>query len=126
MENPITSSRPWTSAVRLIGHPTGRLLLSRDGYPINHSKVIDAAAALGVCIEINASPHRFDLDWRYCKYARDKGMLTSINPDAHSIDGISDIFYGVGIARKGWLRQQDVLNTKSMKEIEKWFAKKRK
>jgi DNA polymerase (family 10) len=113
-------------AVRIIGHPTGRLLLSRDGYPINHRKVIDAAVALGVCIEINASPHRFDLDWRFCKYARDKGMLTSINPDAHSIDGISDIFYGIGIARKGWLRKQDVLNTKSVKEIEKWFAKKRK
>jgi DNA polymerase (family 10) len=113
-------------AVRIIGHPTGRLLLSRDGYPINHRKVIDAAVALGVSIEINASPHRFDLDWRYCKYARDKGMLISINPDAHSIDGISDIFYGIGIARKGWLRKQDVLNTKSVKEIEKWFAKKRK
>jgi len=113
-------------AVRILGHPTGRLLLGRDGYPINHRKVIDAAAELGVCIEINASPHRFDLDWRYCKYARDKGVLISINPDAHSIDGLADTFYGVGIARKGWLRQQDVLNTKSAKEIEKWFAKKRK
>ncbi|MDZ7363435.1 MAG: DNA polymerase/3'-5' exonuclease PolX [candidate division KSB1 bacterium] len=113
-------------AVRILGHPTGRLLLGREGYPINHRKVIDAAAALGVCIEINASPHRFDLDWRYCKYARDKGVLISINPDAHSIDGLADTFYGVGIARKGWLRRQDVLNTKSTKEIEKWFAKKRK
>ncbi len=113
-------------AVRIIGHPTGRLLLSRDGYPINHRKVIDAAAELGVCIEINASPHRFDLDWRYCKYARDKGVLISINPDAHSVNGLADTFYGVGIARKGWLRKQDVLNTKSVKEIEKWFAKKRK
>lgn len=113
-------------AVRILGHPTGRLLLGREGYPINHRKVIDAAAALGVCIEINASPHRFDLDWRYCKYARDQGVLISINPDAHSIDGLADTFYGVGIARKGWLRKQDVLNTKSAKEIEKWFAKKRK
>jgi len=113
-------------AVRIIGHPTGRLLLGREGYPINHRKVIDAAAALGVCIEINASPHRFDLDWRYCKYARDKGVLISINPDAHSIDGLADTFYGVGIARKGWLRRQDVLNTKSTKEIEKWFGKRRK
>jgi DNA polymerase (family 10) len=113
-------------AVRIIGHPTGRLLLSRDGYPINHRKVIDAAAELGVCIEINASPHRFDLDWRYCKYARDKGVLISINPDAHSVNGLADTFYGVGIARKGWLRKPDVLNTKSVKEIEKWFAKKRK
>ncbi|MDZ7344598.1 MAG: DNA polymerase/3'-5' exonuclease PolX [candidate division KSB1 bacterium] len=113
-------------AVRILGHPTGRLLLSREGYPINHRKVIDAAAELGVCIEINASPHRFDLDWRYCKYARDKGVPISINPDAHAVDGIADIFYGVGIARKGWLRKQDVLNTKSTKEIEKWFMKKRK
>lgn len=113
-------------AVRILGHPTGRLLLGREGYPLNHRKVIDAAAALGVCIEINASPHRFDLDWRYCKYARDKGVLISINPDAHSLDGLADTFYGVGIARKGWLRRQDVLNTKSAKEIEKWFAKKRK
>jgi DNA polymerase (family 10) len=113
-------------AVRILGHPTGRLLLSREGYPINHRKVIDAAAALGVCIEINAHPMRFDLDWRYCKYARDKGVLISINPDAHTIDGIPDTFYGVGIARKGWLRKQDVLNTKSAKEMEKWFAKKRK
>jgi DNA polymerase (family 10) len=113
-------------AVRILGHPTGRLLLGREGYPLNHRKMIDAAAALGVSIEINASPHRFDLDWRHCKYARDKGVLISINPDAHSIDGIRDIYYGVGIARKGWLRKQDVLNTKSAKEIEKWFAKKRK
>jgi DNA polymerase (family 10) len=113
-------------AVRILGHLTGRLLLARDGYPVNHRKVIDAAAELGVCIEINASPHRFDLDWRYCKYARDQGVLISINPDAHAVDGIADTFYGVGIARKGWLRKQDVLNTKSTKEIEKWFAKKRK
>ncbi len=112
-------------AVRILGHPTGRLLLGRDGYPINHRKVIDAAAALGVCIEINASPYRFDLDWRYCKYARDKGVLISINPDAHSIAGLADTFLGIGIARKGWLRKGDVLNTKSTKEIEKWFAKKR-
>jgi DNA polymerase (family 10) len=113
-------------AVGILGHLTGRLLLSREGYPINHRKVIDAAAELGVSIEINASPYRFDLDWRHCKYARDKGVLISINPDAHSVDGIADTFYGVGIARKGWLRKQDVLNTKSAKEIEKWFAKKRK
>jgi DNA polymerase (family 10) len=113
-------------AVRILGHPTGRLLLGRDGYPINHRKVIDAAAELGVCIEINASPYRFDLDWRYCKYARDKGVLISINPDAHSIGGLADTFFGVGIARKGWLRKSDVLNTKSTKEMEKWFAKKRK
>lgn len=112
-------------AVRMLGHPTGRLLLGRDGYPINHRKVIDAAAELGVCIEINASPHRFDLDWRHCKYARDKGVPISINPDAHTRDGIADIFYGIGIARKGWLRKKDVLNTKTAKEITKWFSTKK-
>ena len=112
-------------AVRILGHPTGRLILGREGYPINHRKVIDAAAELGVSIEINASPHRFDLDWRYCKYARDSGVLISINPDAHAVDGILDIFYGTGIARKGWLRKQDVLNTKNAKEMAKWFSAKR-
>ncbi len=112
-------------AVRILGHPTGRLILSREGYPINHRKVIDAAAELGVCIEINASPYRFDLDWRYCKYARDRGVPISINPDAHDVDGIQDIFYGAGIARKGWLRKKDVLNTKSAKEMAKWFDAKR-
>lgn len=112
-------------AVRMLGHPTGRLLLGREGYPLNHRKVIDAAAALGVSIEINASPYRFDLDWRHCKYARDKGVLISINPDAHTRDGIADIFYGVGIARKGWLRKKDVLNTRNAKELAKWFSAKR-
>lgn len=112
-------------AVRILGHPTGRLLLGRDGYPINHRKVIDAAAELGVCIEINASPYRFDLDWRHCKYARDKGVPISINPDAHNRDGIADIFFGVGIARKGWLRKKDVLNTKNTKDLAKWFSAKK-
>jgi len=112
-------------AVTILGHPTGRLLLSREGYPINHRKVIDAAASLGVSIEINASPHRFDLDWRYCQYARDNGVKICINPDAHSVEGIADIFYGVGIARKGWLRKADVLNTKPVQEIEKWFRSNR-
>lgn len=112
-------------AVRILGHPTGRLLLGREGYPINHRKVIDAAAELGVCIEINASPYRFDLDWRHCKYARDQGVLISINPDAHTRDGVADIFYGLGIARKGWLRKKDVLNTKTSKEIAKWFSAKK-
>lgn len=112
-------------AVKIIGHPTGRLLLGREGYPINHRKVIEAAAELGVSIEINASPHRFDLDWRYCKYAAEKGVQISINPDAHEVAGVADIFYGVGIARKGWLRKNEVLNTKSTKEIAKWFRETR-
>ncbi|MGH7493386.1 MAG: DNA polymerase/3'-5' exonuclease PolX [bacterium] len=112
-------------AVRILGHPTGRLILEREGYPINHRKVIDAAADLGVSIEINASPYRFDLDWRHCRYARDQGVLISINPDAHAIDGIKDIYYGVGIARKGWLRKKEVLNTRGVKDMAKWFSAKR-
>ncbi len=111
--------------VTILGHPTGRLLLARDGYPINHHAVIDAAAELGVSIEINANPRRLDLDWRFCKYARDKGLMISINPDAHRIAGYADVEYGVGIARKGWLRKRDILNTYSAEEVLA-FANKRR
>ncbi|NNF22672.1 MAG: DNA polymerase/3'-5' exonuclease PolX, partial [Saprospiraceae bacterium] len=82
IENPFTS---------ILGHPTGRLLLSRKGYPVDHKKIIDACAANNVCIEINASPYRLDLDWRWIQYAMEKDILLSINPDAHSVEGINDI-----------------------------------
>ena len=91
--------------------------LRRDGYPINHSAIIDAAADLGVCIEINANPRRLDIDWRYCKYAKEKGVKIAISPDAHRISMIDDIKYGVGIARKGWLTKDDVLNCGSVDEV---------
>ncbi len=97
-------------AVTMLGHPTGRLLLTRDPYPVDMVRVIDAAAEYGKAIEINANPMRFDLDWRLCKYARERGVRIFINPDAHSIDGLRDTFYGVGIARKGWLGRADVVN----------------
>jgi DNA polymerase (family 10) len=109
--------------VTILGHPTGRLLLGREGYPLDLYKIIDAAAELDVVIELNASPFRFDLDWRYCKYAKEKGVLISINPDSHSVDGLHDIDYGVGIARKGWLEKQNILNTLSLEEIEHYFKK---
>ncbi len=108
MENPY---------VTILGHPTGRLLLGRDGYPVDLVRVIDAAADLGVAIELNANPHRLDLDWRYCKYAREKGVKIAIGPDAHRLEGLADMRYGVGIARKGWLRKEDVLNTVSADEL---------
>ncbi|RMD90792.1 MAG: DNA polymerase/3'-5' exonuclease PolX [Calditrichaeota bacterium] len=111
--------------VTILGHPTGRLLLGRDGYPVNMYKIIDVAAELGVVIELNASPHRLDIDWRYCKYAKDKGVLISINPDAHSVDGLNDIKYGVGIARKGWLEKPNILNTLSLQEIEQFFKQRK-
>ncbi len=110
----------------ILGHPTGRLLLSREPYPVNMTKVIDAAAEYGKFIEINAHPMRLDLDWRLCKYARDKGVRIPINPDAHSIEGLNDVAYGVGIARKGWLRRQDVVNAGTVNDVLKSFASTRR
>lgn len=107
--------------VTMLGHPTGRLLLSRDGYPVDMIKVIDAAADYGKIIEINAHPIRLDLDWRLCKYAKEKGVMISINPDAHNIDGLKDVDYGVGIARKGWLEKKEVLNARSLDGILKYL-----
>ncbi|MEO8167125.1 MAG: DNA polymerase/3'-5' exonuclease PolX [bacterium] len=103
--------------VTMLGHPTGRLLLVRDGYPVNMIDVINCAADYGKIIEINAHPNRFDLDWRLVKFAKEKGVLISINPDAHNIEGLQHVYYGVGIARKGWLEKKDVLNTRPLKEV---------
>jgi len=107
--------------VTVLGHPTGRLLLQRDGYPLNQTAIIDAAAEEGTCIEINAHPSRLDLDWRMCKYAKEKGVKISIDPDAHVVDGLRDVRYGVGIARKGWLEKKDVLNTMDLHHVQKYF-----
>jgi DNA polymerase (family 10) len=94
----------------MLGHPTGRLLLSREAYPIDHLKVIDACAANGVRIEINANPYRLDLDWRWIPYAQEKGVKICINPDAHSMDQMKYIKYGVLSAQKGLLRKDNCLN----------------
>jgi DNA polymerase (family 10) len=96
--------------VTMLGHPTGRLLLARDPYPVDMEQVIQAAADYGKIIEINAHPSRLDLDWRLCRLAREKGVMIAINPDAHTIDGLRDVRYGVGIARKGWLERVHILN----------------
>jgi len=108
--------------VTMLGHPTGRLLLSREAYPVDMVKVIDAAADYGKMIEINAHPLRLDLDWRLVRYAREKKVLVPINPDAHTTDGLADVRYGVGIAQKGWLRKGDVPNTRSAAEVTELFA----
>jgi DNA polymerase (family 10) len=116
VENPFTT---------ILGHPTGRLLLSRKGYDIDHKKVIDACAANNVVIEINANPLRLDLDWRWHQYALEKGVMLSINPDAHRNSGFNDMHYGVNVARKGGLTKQMCLNALSLGEITKVFEKKR-
>lgn len=107
--------------VTMLAHPTGRILLSRDGYPVNMLEVINAAADYGKAIEINAHPFRLDLDWKFVKYAKSKGVPIVINPDAHNVDGLNDVQYGVGVARKGWLEARDVLNTWDVSEIERFF-----
>jgi len=112
IENPYTT---------ILGHPTGRLLLSRKGYEIDYQKVIDACAANQVAIEINANPLRLDLDWRWCQYAVSKGVLLSINPDAHRVEGFRDMEYGVLIARKGGLTKDDCLNALTLNNIKQFF-----
>ncbi len=112
--------------VDIIGHPTGRILLGREGYELDVEAIIDAAAEHGVCIEINAHPSRLDLDWRYLRRARDKGIKIPVDPDAHTADGLDVIQYGIHIARKGWLRAIDVLNTMSTEEITAYFRARRK
>lgn len=112
--------------VSILGHMTGRLLLSRKGYPVDHYKIIDACAANHVVIEINAHPRRLDLDWRWIDYATQKNVLLSINPDAHSLDGYNDIKYGVLAAQKGGLTKEQNLSSLTLKEFETWLAKTKK
>jgi DNA polymerase (family 10) len=111
--------------VTMLGHPTGRLLLSREGYPVNMTEVINVAADFGKIIEINAHPTRLDLDWRLCSYAKEKGVMIAINPDAHTVEGLRDVFYGVGIARKGWLGPKDILNTRPRSGVEQFLKERR-
>ncbi|MFK7851088.1 MAG: DNA polymerase/3'-5' exonuclease PolX [Akkermansiaceae bacterium] len=104
--------------VTMLGHVTGRLLLKRDSYAVDHARIIDCAAATRTVIELNCSSMRLDMDWRWWKRARDKGVLCSINPDAHSRERLHQIGLGVRVARKGWLRREDVLNTRNSEDIE--------
>jgi DNA polymerase (family 10) len=115
VENPYTT---------ILGHPTGRLLLSRKGYDLDFKKVIDACAANNVVIEINANPLRLDLDWRWHQYALEKGVMLSVNPDAHRTEGFLDMHYGILAARKGGLYKEMCLNAFSLDEIRAVFNKK--
>ena len=124
MDRVLTAIRnPFTS---ILGHPTGRLLLSRKGYPLDHEAIIDACAKNNVVIEINAHPRRLDIDWRWIDYALEKGVLLSINPDAHSIEGYKDTYYGVMIAQKGGLTAQHNLSSFSLLQFEEFIAGQKK
>jgi DNA polymerase (family 10) len=114
IENPYTS---------ILGHPTGRLLLSRMGYPIDHKKIIDACAANNVSIELNAHPYRLDIDWRWIPYCIQKGVMISINPDAHHKEGFHDMYYGVCAGRKGMLDKNNCLNALGFNDLIKKVKK---
>jgi DNA polymerase (family 10) len=117
IENPYTT---------ILGHPTGRLLLMREGYPIDHHKVIDACAANGVALELNAHPYRLDIDWRYIDYAMEKGVMVSVNPDAHEKRGYLDMHFGVLSGQKGGLQTSQTLNALNLVEFEAYLAKRKK
>ena len=107
----------------ILGHPTGRILGGRDGFPVDLHAVLRRMGELNAegnlkIVEINASPYRLDLDWRYCRYAKEQGVPISINPDAHSTQGLKDVWFGAQIARKGWLEQNDIINCRSGAELE--------
>jgi DNA polymerase (family 10) len=110
--NAITN--PYTS---ILGHPTGRLLLSRKGYPVNHDEIIEACAAHNVVIELNAHPRRLDMDWRYIQKAIENDVLISIDPDAHAIEGFDDCKYGVLVAQKAGLTAASNLSSFSLAEM---------
>ena len=116
IENPYTT---------MLGHPTGRLLLRREGYPLDHKAIIDACARHNVLIEINANPWRLDLDWRWVRYALDKGVQLSINPDAHHTNGYADMRYGVFMGRKGGLTRDMTFNAKTAAEVADYFARRK-
>ena len=116
IENPYTT---------ILGHMTGRLLLSRSGYPVDHKKIIEACAANHVVIELNAHPRRLDIDWKHIDYAIEKNVLLSIDPDAHALDGFDDVKYGVLAAQKGGMTKENNLSSFGLKEFEEWLGKNR-
>ncbi len=123
MERVLAAVRnPYTT---ILGHPTGRLLLSRKGYPLDHKLVIDTCAEHNVVIEINAHPRRLDIDWRWIEYAMERGVLLSIDPDAHSIEGFKDTYYGVMVAQKGGLTAERNLSSFSLAQLEAFLEKKK-
>ena len=111
--------------VTFLAHPTGRLLLKREPYAVDIPAVIEAAAETGTWIEINAAPKRLDLDWRWWPLAKKKGVKCVINPDAHAVDRLQELWFGIGVARKGWVEKDDVMNCLPLGKIEQELTKKR-
>jgi DNA polymerase (family 10) len=109
----------------MLGHLTGRLLTTRDPYKVDVPAVIEAAAATGTIIELNANMRRLDMDWRWWPLAKEKGVKCAINPDAHSTRGLQDLAFGIRIARKGWLTRDDVVNCLPLAGITDFLARKR-
>ena len=101
----------------ILGHPTGRLLLTREPYPVDMHAVLEKAAEVNAAVELNADPHRLDMDWRNCRMAKELGVTVEIGPDAHSTNGLDVMEIGIGIARKGWLEESDVLNTRDVADV---------
>ena len=116
-------TNPYTT---IMGHMTGRLLLRRKGYPVDHKAIIDACAEHHVVIEINANPNRLDMDWRWIDYAMEKGVMLSVNPDAHTIEEFHNIKYGVLVAQKGGLTKERNLSSYSLKEFEAFLRERKK
>lgn len=114
VENPYTS---------ILGHATGRLLLAREGYPLDHERVIAACAAHGVAIELNANPRRLDMDWRWLRTATEQGVFIAINPDAHSTEELYNVQWGVAVARKGWLTAAHCLNALPLDDVAAWMER---
>lgn len=117
VQNPFTS---------ILGHPTGRLLLGRDGFDVDLRAVIEAAAEVDCALELNANPHRLDLDWRELRFATKQGARISIGPDAHRTEGLRDLRYGVAVARKGWVRAENVLNAMDLDDLRSWLRARRR
>jgi len=117
IENPYTT---------ILGHMTGRLLLSRPGYPVDHKKIVDACAANNVVIELNAHPRRLDIDWRWIDYALEKNVLISIDPDSHAVDGYHDVVYGTLVAQKAGLTKEKNLSSFSLPQFEKFLSERKK
>jgi DNA polymerase (family 10) len=108
--------------VTFIGHLTGRRLLSREGYSVDYDRIFEKAGERGVMIEINGNPQRLDLDWRYIRRALDRGVLFSINPDAHSINEYNAVITGTWVARKAGLGPKQIFNTRDVDEVAEWLS----